>query len=41
MNGRGDPVHQALKNRQQHAQYDRGLKLRAFTEQKIRMGLVK
>ena len=41
MNGRGDPVHTALKNEEQRARYRFGLKLRAFTEQKIRMGLVK
>jgi hypothetical protein len=41
MNGRGDPVHQALKNEEQRARHRFGLKLRAFTEQKIRMGLVK
>jgi hypothetical protein len=41
MNGRGDAVHQALKNEEQRARYRFGQRLRAFTEQKIRMGLVK
>ena len=41
MNQRGDPVHQALKNAEQRARYQFGLKLRAYTDMKIRMGLVR
>jgi hypothetical protein len=41
MNQRGDPIHQGLLRVAQDKQFQRGVSLRAFTEMKIRMGLVK